>query len=328
MDLIQYNRQDFFDIKEKYQTSEEIYDNYEEILNLINTQLFQNNKYHGNKSNKDWRKKKLPSFLDRKISDEDKLKNSINLELNKLSVENYKNILKSIQDILNKVPSEKYTEITTLIIDNIFEKAVIQPNYCHHYVRLVLSIVTSNNKTLIMTLLRNKCTIYHKILTKTIDRNEQVKNIGNNGDESLYEEMCQENLRKQYKKGFSQFVGELYNYEIITTREMLFFSRKMLSNILDGLMEEEVDEDFIEDNIIYFQKLLEISVEKLIERQRKNTNPIFQIMRNIEECINHKYISKIQSRLKFKLKDCHDIMKQNMKKERKQNINRNKQINK
>lgn len=324
MDLIQYSRQDFYDIKDKYNTTEETYDNYEAILNLINAQLFQNNKYQGNKT-KDWRKKKLPSFLDRKISEEDKLKNSINLELNKLSGENYKDILSTIKNILKQIPEDKHTEIISLIVDNIFEKAVIQPNYCPFYVKLVLSIVNTDNKTLIMTLLRNKCTIYHKILTKKMDRNEQVKNIGNgnnNETESKYDEMCQENLRKQYKRGFSQFVGELYKYEIITTMEILFFSKKMLSNILDGLLDKDIDEEFIEDNIIYFQKLLEITVEKLIDRQRKNTNPIYQIMRNIEECINHKYITRIQSRHKFKLKDCHDVLKQNMRKERRSRHNK------
>ena len=140
MDLIQYSRQDFFDIKEKYQTSEETYDNYEEILNLMNIQLFQNSKYQGTKSNRDWRKKKIPSFLDRAISENDRLKNSINLELNKLSVENYKNILDTIQKILNTVPDDKYTEIISLIVDSVFEKAVIQPNYCPFYVKLILSI--------------------------------------------------------------------------------------------------------------------------------------------------------------------------------------------
>lgn len=320
MDLIQYNRQDFFNIKEKYQTSEETYDNYEEILNIINTQLFQNNKYPGNKSTKDWRKKKLPSFLDRTISEEDKLKNSINLELNKLSVENYKSIFSIIKKILNEIPTEKYDEIITLIVDNVFEKAVVQPNYCLFYVKLLLSLVNPDNKTLIMTLLRNKCTIYHQILTKKIDRNDQVKDISNNEDiedPTEYDEMCKEIYRKQYKRGFSQFVAELYNFDIITTREILFFSQKMLSNILDGLMEENVDADFIEDNIIYFQKLIEVSVDRLMDRQRKNTNPIFQIMQNIENGINHKHIGKIQGRLKFKLKDCHDILKHHMKNEHK-----------
>lgn len=61
MDFIQYKKKDFLNFKESYQVSEETYDTYEEIINIINLQLFQNNKYN-NKSAKEWRKRKLPSF--------------------------------------------------------------------------------------------------------------------------------------------------------------------------------------------------------------------------------------------------------------------------
>lgn len=327
MDLIQYSKKDFYNVKESHQVSDETYDNYEEIINLINSQLFQNNKYQGNRTGKDWRRKKLPSFLDRKVSEEDRLKNSVNLELNKLSVENYRSIFSSIKKILANTPDDKYTDLISLIIDSVFEKAVIQPDYCPQYVKLVFSLVNNANKNLIMTLLRNKCTTYHQILTKKIDGNNIDKvsstksDTGDNEEENEnsddeitdYDEICREQLRKQYKKGFSQFVGELYNYEIITTREILFFYRKMLSNTAIGL-NEKVDEDFIEDNIIYFHKLLEVSIHRLISRQKKNTNPIYQIMRNIEELIGHKHISFIPSRLKFKLNDCHDILKHSLRK--------------
>jgi hypothetical protein len=367
MDFIQYNRQDFLNIKESYQVSEETYDNYDEIINIINSQLFQNNKYNGNKSGKDWRKKKLPSFLDRQLSDDDKLKNSINLELNKLSVENYRSIFVSIKKILSTISNDKYTDILLLVIDSVFEKAVIQPDYCPYYVKLVFSLVDNDNKALVMTLLRNKCTIYHQILTKKIDGNtiDQVSSIKNNqkdedgnnhndkhkNNENLneelnqelneglnqelneelnenindklnenlnnsqaeYDEICKLNMRKQYKKGFSQFVGELYNYDIISTREVLFFYKKMISNIIDEINRTELDEDFIEDNITYFQKLLEVTIQRLVSKQYKNINIIYQISRNIDEIINHKNITILQSRLKFILKDCHDMLKYNLK---------------
>jgi hypothetical protein len=340
MHFIQYNKQDFINFKESYQVSEETYDNYDEIINIINSQLFQNNKYNGNKSGRDWRKKKLPSFLDRKLSEDDKLKNNINLELNKLSVENYRSIFVSINKILSTISNEKYTEIISLIIDNVFDKAVIQPDYCPYYVKLVFSLVDNNNRALVMTLLRNKCTVYHQILTKKIDGNtiEQVSSIKNNqidedtnneaefnnGDkkdnneetnqlQTEYDEICKLNMRKQYKKGFSQFVGELYNYDIITTREVLFFYRKMISNIIDEINKNKLDEDFIEDNITYFQKLLEVSIQKLVNKQRKNTNLIYQISRNIDEIIHHNNIVFLQSRNKFILKDCHDMLKHNLK---------------
>jgi hypothetical protein len=332
MDFIQYKKKDFLNFKESYQVSEETYDTYEEIVNIINSQLFQNNKYNNNKSGKEWRKKKLPSFLDRKLSDDDKLKNNINLELNKLSVENYRSIFTSIRKILSTISDEKYTEIVLLVIDSVFEKAVIQPDYCPYYVKLVFSLVDNNNRTLIMTLLRNKCTIYHQILTKKIDGNtiEQVSSIKNdennesNSDETEnieqpnqlqveYDEICKSNMRKQYKKGFSQFVGELYNYDIITTKEVLFFYRKMISNIIDEINKNALDEDFIEDNITYFQKLLEVSIERLVNKQRKNMNLVYQISRDIDEIIHHKNITFLQSRLKFILRDCHDILKYNLK---------------
>ena len=87
----------------------------------------------------------------------------------------------------------------------------------------------------------------------------------------------------------------------------------MISNIGNGLIKNDVDEDFIEDNIIYFQKLIEISIERLIDKQRKNLSPIHQILRNIEDIIKGSYIKRISGRLKFKLKDCHDVLRQKIR---------------
>lgn len=341
MTLIQYSRQDFLDVRDNYQIPTNLQDTYEDIINTINSQLFQNNKFIGSKSGKDWRKKKLPSFLERHVSDGDKIKNKINLELNKLSVENYRSIFISIKDILDKIDDEQYSEVISMIIDNVFEKAVVQPVYCPYYVKLVFSLFNEDNKTLITTLLRNKCTIYHHVLTKNVktaesnnnanqdnnsnEDNNLDNNLDNNSDNNSdnksgtverdeqeeYDDYCRQLHRKNYKKGFSQFVGELYNNDIIMTREIIFFYRQMISNISDALKDDTIDEDFIEDNIIYLQKLIEISIKKLLNRQKKNLSPIHQLIKNIDDTIKSPLISKISPRLKFKLKDCYDVLKNN-----------------
>lgn len=319
MVLVQYSRQDFLDVKNNYKIPDNIEAKYQDIINTIESQILHQSKYQSHKSyhnhgrnnyNDDWRRKKLPSFLDRKISEEDRLRNMINLELNKISIENYDQVAIKIKSILTEISTEKYTDIMSLIIDNVFQKAVMQPMFCPYYVKMVFLLIHGQNKNIVITLLRNKCTIYHQILSGQHQEDED------NDDKVIsdYDKLCQENLRKDYKKGFSQFVGELYNYDIITTREILFFYHKMLLNIHKGLQHKnKIDVEYVEDNIIYFQKLIEMSIQKLIQKQH-NLNPIYQFIDDIDKIIKHNHIDDIPCRLKFKLRDCQDLLKKSFKK--------------
>lgn len=298
--MIKYDRKTFFDIKDTC-GSVIISDELAEMLELINNDLF-DTKFSVHKS--EWRKKK-PSILDKHLTDEERLKHSINSELNKISSDNYVVITDTIKTILSNI-TIKYDEILSFMIDNIFDKAVTQPNICPYYIKLTYAIMDDKNKQFIITLLRNKCTMYHTILTK------QHSNAKENKDETNYDEYCNKLKRKTYQKGFSQFIGELHNYDTLTSKEILFFYKQMITNIINCLNDTgNTDEDLIEDNIVYLHKLVEVSLGKLISD--KNNAVVTKFAEGIKDIINDSNIAKISQRLQFKLKDCYDLFSKKLK---------------
>lgn len=298
--MITYDRKTFYDIKDTCGTVT-ISDELAEMLDLINNDLF-DTKYI---QKPDWRRKK-PSILGKHLTDEEKLKNSINSELNKISADNYIIITDSINTILNNI-TEKYDDFLTFMIDNMFDKAVIQPNICPYYIKLTYAIMNEKNKQFIITLLRNKCTMYHTILTK------QKTNIKDNKDETNYDEYCNKLKRKTYQKGFSQFIGELYSYNTLVSKEILFFYKQMITNVIICLNDiGNTDEDLMEDNIVYLHKLLEVSLGKIVA-DKNNTVIVGKLADGLRDIINDKNANKISQRLQFKLKDCYEIFCKKLK---------------
>ena len=176
------------------------------------------------------------------------------------------------------------------IIDNIFLKAVSQPIYCPLYVRFIKLIDSKFN---INILLKNKCLDYKKIL-EVQDTQMTKENLS---EQELYDKFCEENTNKIFKTGYSQFIGELYNNNMIDdtviVENIMFFVNNFKIVINNG------DMDMIENIIICLFKLIITTHTNL-----KLTK--FSVNDNITNIYNNK--SGLCKRLQFKIDDIKDFL--------------------
>ena len=189
---------------------------------------------HDNKSNKNinydvnkWRLKK--TTIKKEINcDLDKYKYEINSLLNKLSPKNFESISKKIMVYYEKsLSQEDLTNLLISFINSIFSKAVMQPIHCPYYVKF-LNILEEKYK--IIYLIDEKCNDYREIFNKP----EAVDTEMTKQEE--YDQFCKDNLEKVFKAGYSQFLGELYNNNMINIeiiKSNIDFFIKSLKNELN-----------------------------------------------------------------------------------------------
>lgn len=277
---IHYTRDIFYGIKKDFS-----HENLElkQIFTDIDTSINNSN----NKSDKQedkgssWRVSRKPIRTPPKNKEEE-IKNSINSFLNKLSPKNYNNISEQIRDLLKtNIDLLEYT------VDNIFQKAVYQPTYCKNYVNLLTLFNESDLD--INYLINQKCNIYNSMLE------EEVIDLSN--QDINYDEFCENIKNKSYKVGFSQFIGELFNRDMISD---IFIKRNISQQInktKDILKEENMNETNLENNIICVCTLINI-VKDILNKEEL-----------LEDVCELQINKKIIPRLRFKLLDLADSLK-------------------
>ncbi len=244
-----------------------------------------NHKPNINFNNNQWRLKK--TIIKKKIDSElDKYKYEINSLLNKLSKNNFDSISKKIIGYYKKddLTKDDLNNLLNSFIDSIFLKATMQPIYCPFYVKF-LNILDTDYK--ILSLINQKCENYKEIF----------ENSNRTKEMSEYDQFCQDNLDKVFKAGYSQFIGELFNNNMIQ-KEIIednidFFTTSLEKNIENS--------EFFENIIICVSNLITTTSENLTDYNFKE----------LYDNINSIYKSYNKSkRLKFKLLDlCEYIQK-------------------
>ena len=285
--LIQYSRDNFYSIKKTCELSipENIKAIFDQIDNQIRIDLDCSKKVDkidvkGNGNGKsNWRiiRKNIKAPPKTK---EEEIINEINSYLNKISNKNFSVLSEKIIAVL--LTNKNLIEVT---IDNIFQKAVYQPTYCKQYVILCNCFIENNMD--IGEILNEKCKIYDKLLdcqTKT-----DCITTDNISD---YDKFCDSIKEKSFKTGFSQFIGELFNNNLINM-EIVENNIKLQLNSLTNL--GDLDDEFIENTIICLCQLIKTTRHKI-----NMTN----FMTDISKLIDMGILSK---RLKFKLLDIKDL---------------------
>jgi hypothetical protein len=264
--MITYEKKKIFEIKLLNESiNEDLKKKLENISNILNGISKSNN------SSNDWRKKKS-NFIKLLGSPEE---GEINSNLNKLSPKNFDNISNNLIKVL-----EKKKDLLSFCIENIFKKAVSQPVYCNQYVKLFNIFI--GKKFEIQNIINEKCAIFTNLLEYKIN---------NNKDEVFdYDEFCKSMKEKSYKNGFSQFIGELANHDLINS-SIIDDNLNLFINNLDSKIVEDPKSEYIEDNILCISKLILISYNKIT-----NLNSIILKLKDFRE-------KDIQIRLKFKLLD-------------------------
>lgn len=214
---------------------------------------------------KNWRAEK-PTFIKvQKKSIKEIIEGDINIELNKLSPKNYAEITnKILKNWITRYEGEKQKEILSSTLDNLFTKAVTQPIYCPYYV-LFLKIFIEN-KVNVEDVIKIKCDKFKNIL---IEKTESETNRVETVTDENYDDFCKNLKQKNFKLGYSQFLGELYNNKLISVMVLLESMDIMFSNINNKIDKSEnliqdLKSEFIETNIICLCKIIETLNQKFV----------------------------------------------------------------
>lgn len=303
---IQYNR-DFINSIKNDKTnlltqSESIINNlitaqFLESLKIIEKLSIDNIPTHNFKSKNNYKKKKNfrdknrppakrpTTFLNKIGEKSEEIKKNVNGNLNKISNKNYEKIWNIIKNIYmdNK---EDFDFIS--FVECIFDKATMQPTYCPLYVRICNDMI-NELKTIKLDieftkLITDKCQEFKTMIEDINLKNNDILDVND------YEDFCQKNKQKVYKKGYAQFIGELYKSKFLEESFIEAYVKALVDNTLNTLNNEDVN---VEDNIICLDKLITTCFN-----YRELQSKIF--FENIRLIKDHNFLSK---KLKFKIMD-------------------------
>tara|TARA_B100000787_G_C16168601_1_gene285195 strand:- start:85 stop:870 length:786 start_codon:yes stop_codon:yes gene_type:complete len=221
---------------------------------------------------------KKKTYFKQDFSIEDKKKNELVSYLNKITPNNYNKMFKIMYEICST------HNLTTYLIENIFKLSTAQSVYCTYYVKIIKQFLEKSEE---------KKEIMDYILEKT-NEFKDVSNKNNIKDNFglTYDEFCENNKLKLFKKGYSQFLGELYLNNIIEYKVVIDTLTTIIANLKLILSTSETD--FIEDSILCIEKICMTISNKMNVYDRK------KILKDFEEIQESPAISK---RLKFKIMD-------------------------
>ena len=210
---------------------------------------------------KNWRAEK-PTFIKvQKKSIKEIIEGDINVELNKLSPKNHREITnKILNNFILKYEGEKQRDILSSTLDNLFTKALSQPIYCPYYVIFLKIFI--ENKVELQDVIKEKCDKFKNILIELEDEEQtRVKTVTDDN----YDDFCKNLKQKNFKLGFSQFVGELFNNALISVIVLLETIDIIIDNIRNVIEKNgDMKSEFIEDNVICLCKIIETLNEKFV----------------------------------------------------------------
>ena len=324
LNFIRYSKDDF--LKEKAQISLVLSSELESIIKIIETNIkksggsnspFQNShsgsghkntnyslkstsynsKHNDNNKkgpSKSWRITKTKIVADN-LSSLEKNKNEINALLNKLSPKNFDKIVPRIQEYYKKDDERDFLIEST--IDNIFLKAVMQPVYCPYYVKLLKIMNESYKKE---GIINNKCIEFKTILKSDVQESNTEASENKEmtlSEKEKYDLFCKANKEKKYKEGYSQFIGELFNNEMINVLT-LEENVALFVDSLETSTRENAKSTYVEDALICICKLFDTVSNRDKEIIRAYCERVILIKDN----------SELPKRLKFKLMDLKDLL--------------------
>lgn len=293
MSIIRYTRDDFFLVKSNYDfmLDDNLYNNISYIKSIINKNL----NLHKNNDKKNWRYIK-PTIKKKNMSVLETYCGEINSILNKISPKNYNKLVEQIMAYYKKkdLTDEEHKKMLTFTINNIFDKAVMQPVYCPYYVKFLNTVDSEHN---IINLIEEKCNQYKDI----VKQNEKIDESSMTEQEK-YDLFCKNNKEKIFKNGFSQFIGELFNKEMITS-EPIINNLSFFTNSLETIIDSENKSEEIENLILCVCNLMKTVFEKI----KKIDTDKDSVMNIINKLLLLKD-RNLPKRLYFKLLDIKDLL--------------------
>ena len=231
--------------------------------------------------------KPKPDILNKAEKTKDEaIKNEMLGELNKLSKQNFDKILKKVQDIL-----KLHTMFVDYCIEHLFIMATAQSIFCDLYTEFIKTL--KNDFPYVETILNTKCEGFIPMLSEFKDQDEESGYL-NNVTKENYDKFCEGVKKKNFKKGFSQFICCLVKNNLV--------SKQYLRNNVEGIKQnlekslEEPKSSFTEDNIMCLVETF-TQYMQIVETGDK------EFLKMI------KSTKGLPSRLKFKIMDLEDALK-------------------
>ena len=225
------------------------------------------------------------TFLNKVGEKCDEIKKNVNGNLNKLSNQNYDKIWGNIKSIyLENKDDFDFIDY----VESIFDKATMQPIYCPIYVKLCNDMIIQLKELSLdeefTNLIKDKCNNFKTMIEEINKSKDDELNVND------YDDFCRKNKQKIYKKGFSQFIGELYKSEFLDLKFLEDYVKALVDNTYNTLEAEDIN---VENNIICLQQLINTCFNYR-ELQGKS------LFENIKLIKDHKILPK---KLKFKIMD-------------------------
>jgi hypothetical protein len=247
--------------------------------------------------------KRPVTFLNKPVGKDQEIKKEINGNLNKISNKNFSNIFENILSIFSKnYEIFNYQDF----IDSVFDKATMQPTYCPLYVKLIILMKDKNlemikklNRNLddskidemdtISKLVKEKCDEFKNFIVELVDMSDDKLDVND------YDDFCDKNKKKVYKKGFAQFVGELYKNDFVDCQYILEYLDGLIGNIRYNL---ENDNTNIENSSICLVQLVNttMSNNEFLESSCCDDVKKIMEMKNLPKKIKFKFMDLIDGR--------------------------------
>ncbi len=343
MDSIQiiknYTVDDFYEVKNTIREqlgdinyfSDDVKSFFEKLMQNNSSYVRKKKPYHQNQE--EWRKKKTTQHIKNVNQDQnEKIYQELKGLLNRISPNNYQSISdeinKSIENYQDPEDREQYYD---MFLNDLLKKARMEPNYCVYYVKILLSLNDKDAVNDFIIVLKEQ---YNEVIKslKPIDNKQDNNKDDDNEDneEESYDEFCLSRKHKNFQKGLSQFIAELFNSHKVSINEIISYLTSFVQNIIGNIKNLEDDNVFdnaqkisnksVEENILYLSPLVEKTVEQLmkINLQNYQTDKINNMFKNIETLSENKLIP---NKNRYLLADLIDLYTQQKKLKQAQHMN-------
>ena len=306
LNFFRYSKDTFLNEKEKMEIN--CSERLQLIINIIESNIkksggdnspFSNSAYGNNRNSygisknakgektssktKSWRKNK---YYTKNLTVIQQKCNEINSLLNKMTSKNYSSITEKIKAYFKDGPEKD--DIIDKTITDIFMKAVMQPIYCPDYVKFLNTISTNYDKSAIIN---NKCVEFRQVIKVSDSEQDQAQEITQKSlsEKEQYDLFCKANKEKKYKEGYAQFIGEMYNKNMISI-DTLMNNIDYFVVTLESQSQIDIQDPLVEDILICLCKLF-ITVNN---RETKS-----RIIPFIDRIIKIKSMPGLQKRLQL-----------------------------
>ena len=268
------------------------------LLKFLNTLPTNKNYYKTGQRNKFQRgHRKKPTQ-----SEDTQTIKKINVLLNKISPLNVPKIIESIL-----LELKFYPHLTNLVTESILEKAILQENYCVHYVDLIIQLIKIHDVKHILGKLLMQ--FKDKYITNEYMEGDGMKKEGEDGEgegeadeknaQEKYDDFCKKNKLKDYLMGYAILIVELYNKNLVNLNYINMIMNLLLNKLYYTDM-EDIDTnreklDLVENNVFCIHKIF-----TTIKRKEE----LREFLKKIDILLEKK---KYKPKLRFKMMDIKEL---------------------